>query len=377
MSFPVALIPTAMEATDAVQSSAPSRLPADCNERRASLPSGGVKLLPSLSDQSKLVVALEAFAMSVAIGYVDYVTAWETSLFIFYAAPIFFVTWYGDRRSGILFAVISGVIWFLANYEANPYETPEGYAWATINRVIYFIFVAVGCTAMRLQREESRAKLEAMTRARELEQELVRASEREQMRIGQDLHDGVCQNLAAIDCATECLRTELESMGTSQVAATEVIQKMLRDTMVEARNLARGLFPVQMNSQGLLAAVQELVETTNQLRQTSVSFTVAGEIRIENQGVAMHLYRIAQEALSNAVRHSRAEHVAVILQEDRRLLRLTVEDDGRGLPRTANKSAGMGLRTMRYRAQLIGANFKIGANSSGGASIHCTLQLPP
>lgn len=327
--------------------------------------------------QSRALIALQAFLLAVTIGYVDYVTAWETSLFIFYAAPIFFVTWYGDRRSGIVFAILSAVIWFVANYDANPYETPEGYAWATINRAIYFIFVAVGCTAMRQQREESRARIDAMTRARELEQELVRASEREQMRIGQDLHDGVCQSLAAIDCATECLRNDLEAVGTRQAEATKVIQKMLRDTMVEARSLARGLFPIQMDAQGLPAALQELVETTNQLRQTAVSFVSSGEIRVENQAMAMHLYRIAQEALSNAVRHAAANSVLVMLREEDRFLVLTVQDDGRGLPKNAESAAGMGLRTMRYRAQLIGARLTSGSTSAGGTVINCTLQLPP
>lgn len=320
-------------------------------------------------------MAVEALVLAAFIGYLDYITEWEASLFIFYAAPIFFITWYGDRRLGILFAILCGAIWYLANYETHPYVTPEGYAWATINRAIYFIFVAVGCTAMRLQGEESRAKIDALTRTRELEQELVKASEREQMRIGQDLHDGVCQNLAAIDCATECLRTELEIIGTPQAAATVAIQKMLRDTMVEARNLARGLFPVQMDSHGLSAAVQELVSATEQLRQTSVTFTASGDIRIDNQGVAMHLYRIIQEALSNAVRHASASHVAVALHEERGLLAVSIEDNGRGLPKSAESAAGMGLRTMRYRAQLIGAALTAGPASSGGTVIRCMLQL--
>jgi signal transduction histidine kinase len=335
-----------------------------------------VKLADVFPTQTKAVVAVEALVLSLLIGYVDYRTAWETSLFIFYAAPIFLMSWYGDRRSGILFAILSGIIWFVANYEANPYETQEGYAWATFNRVIYFIFVAIGCTAIRLQREESRAKIEAMTRARELEQELVRASEREQMRIGQDLHDGVCQSLAAIDCATECLRAELEGVSPPQAEAAGAIQKMLRDTMVEARNLARGLFPVPIDAHGLLAAVQDLVTSANRQRQISVKLSAPGEIHIRDRGMAMHLFRIAQEALNNAVRHAEARNITVTLRQENGRLLLSVEDDGRGLPTTVESSTGMGLRTMRYRAQLIGATLTVGTRPAGGTSIRCVLDLP-
>jgi len=327
--------------------------------------------------QPKAVIALEAFALAVAIGYIDYLTAWETSLFVFYAAPILFVTWYGDRRSGVRFAILSAAIWFVANYEANPYETSEGYAWATINRGVYFVFVAIGCTAMRVQREENRAKIEAMTRTRELEQELVRASEREQMRIGQDLHDGVCQSLAAIDCATECLKVELERAALPQASSAVVIQKMLRETMVEARSLARGLFPVQMDIQGLPAAIDELVATTNRLRQTTVSFTTHGELHLENRETAMHLHRIAQEALSNAVRHAHATQITIDLEDDGRTLVLTIDDNGRGLSAMDKSGAGMGLRTMRYRAQVIGACLDVSSKPSGGTTICCTLNLPP
>ncbi|MGB8169898.1 MAG: sensor histidine kinase [Chthoniobacteraceae bacterium] len=336
----------------------------------------GVKLTGLFRAQPKAATALEAFVLAVAIGYIDYITGWETSLFIFYAVPIFFVTWYGDRRSGIVFAILCGAIWFVANYETQPYHTPEGYAWATVNRAIYFAFVAFGSTAMRLQREEARARIEAMTRTRELEQELVRASEREQMRIGQDLHDGVCQSLAAIDCATQCLKTELESARLPHASSAAVIQKMLRDTVVEARSLARGLFPVQMESHGLPAALQDLVATTNQLRHTSVSFAATGDIRVENRETAIHLYRIAQEALSNAVRHGHANHITVSLTEDHRHLVMTIDDDGRGISATNEVANGMGLRTMRYRAQVIDATLDVISKPSGGTSIRCALTLP-
>ena len=95
---------------------------------------------------------------------------------------------------------------------------------------------------MKAQREEMRARLDAMVRARELEYEIARVSEHEQMRIGQDLHDGLCQNLVAIDCALACLKSDLEGKRLPETEAAEVIRRMLKEAFVEARSLARGIF---------------------------------------------------------------------------------------------------------------------------------------
>jgi signal transduction histidine kinase len=228
---------------------------------------------------------------------------------------------------------------------------------------------------MRLQREEGRARLEAMTRTRELEQEIVRASEREQMRIGQDLHDGLCQNLAAIDCATECLKTELESSSPRQARTASLVQKMLKEALVEARSLARGIFPVHMDEEGLAAALEALVASTNQLRNVSIQYETKGDIRIADPTAAMHLYRIGQEAVSNAVRHAEAAHIRVNLARDGRVLVMTVADDGRGFTTENISTEGMGLRTMKYRAHLIGALLAVAPIPGGGTLVRCTLPL--
>ena len=132
---------------------------------------------------------------------------------------------------------------------------------------------------MRGYRDATQAKMDALERTARLEREIVRTSEREQMRIGQDLHDGVCQNLAAIDCATECLKAELENTGLPAAVTARAIQKLLRDTIVDARSLARGIFPVHMDADGLCTALSDLVSTTNQLRQASIRSTAATNCR--------------------------------------------------------------------------------------------------
>src|SRR5207249_375275 len=117
-------------------------------------------------------------------------------------------------------------------------------------------------------------------------EEILRVSEREKMRIGQDLHDGLCQNLAAIDCAVACLKLDLEEKEQPEAAAADFIHQQLSQAIMEARDLARGIFPVMRNEEGFLAALEELVATTNRLRQLSVRLRVKGDLKIKEPQVA-------------------------------------------------------------------------------------------
>jgi signal transduction histidine kinase len=227
---------------------------------------------------------------------------------------------------------------------------------------------------MRSQSEARRERIEALTLAREHELEVVRAVEGERIRIGQDLHDGVCQNLAAIDCATACLREALEEGGARAPALAGKIHEYLKQTIVEARNLAHGIVPVQVEREGMISALKELVGHANFVREGSAYFESSGDIEIEDQQVALHLYRIAQEAMSNAARHANATQVAVSLCAEGAEVTLAISDDGRGFDSDPKAHRGMGLRTMRYRAKLIGGRLEIVSAPGGGTTVRCTLQ---
>lgn len=292
---------------------------------------------------------------------------------MFYAFAIFGVAWTLGLRAGIGFAFACVTVSWAANFSTYPFAELSGYMWSAANRTVGFLFVAVCGNALRSYRDEALARVAAMEHARRLEQEIVRGAESEQRTIGQDLHDGACQSLAAIDCATELLKRALQEDGGAHVASAEAIQQMLRTTNAEIRNLARAMAPVNLTSDGLPDAIETLVGTTNLLRGTAVSFRVDGEIRLFDPDVAIHLYRIAQEALSNAMKHARAAHVAVTLEREEGALVLTVADDGRGLPDKGGPSSGMGLHTMEYRANLIGAGFSIENSAQGGVVVKCVL----
>lgn len=317
----------------------------------------------------------EAVVLVLFIGFLDDKTGWDVSLFVFYAVPILIVAWFCDRRLAIACAVVCGIVWFFANSETQNYSSAGAFMLAAANRLGYFAFVAIGGTAMRREREEMRARVEAMLRTRELEQEIVRVGEREQMRIGQDLHDGLCQNLVAIDCAAECLRFDLEAHAAPEAKAAGNIQRMLKDAVIEARNMARGIFPVQMDSAGLPAALQELAERTNRGRQIPTTLRVQGEVQVDDPQTAMHLYRIAQQALNNALQHSRASAIEIGLGRANGTLTMTVSDNGLGFDQKKTPARGMGLQTMRYRAIEIGAGLEIEARPGHGTRIRCTLPL--
>ncbi len=307
------------------------------------------------------------------IGAADLVTDWEKSLFVVYGIPVFIVGWWVGRRAAYGLALLGALAWYFANLHDSPYTSRAGYTWAAATRFCYLAFVAAGTSAMRSQSEARRERIEALTLAREHELEVVRAVEGERIRIGQDLHDGVCQNLAAIDCATACLREALEEGGARAPALAGQIHEYLKQTIVDARNLAHGIVPVQVERDGMISALKELVRHANLVRNGSAYFESSGDVQIEDQQVALHLYRIAQEAMSNAARHAGATQIAVSLCAEDGQVTLAIADDGRGFDPAAKAQQGMGLRTMRYRAKLIGARLEIISQPGAGTTARCTL----
>jgi signal transduction histidine kinase len=332
-----------------------------------------VNLKTAFAAQQKWAIVAEMVLGVVLIGIVDLMVDWEKSLFVFYGNPIFIVGWWVGRRAAFGIALLAAAAWFLANLHDSPYSTSGGYAWATATRLCYLGFVAAGTSAMRSESEQGRARLAALTEAREHELEVVRAVERERIRIGQDLHDGVCQNLAAIGCATACLREALEGGHADESALAGKIQAYLQQTTLEARNLARGIVPVQVERDGMISALKELVSRANFARDGSAYFESSGDVQIEDQQVALHLYRIAQEAMSNAARHAHATQVAVTLSADDAEVTLAISDDGDGFDPDSHAHQGMGLRTMQYRATLIGARLEVVSEAGHGTTVRCIV----
>lgn len=332
----------------------------------------------TFAKQSRWAVYTEAVAAVMVIGWVDWVTGREISLFAFYSIPIFLTVWFGDRKAGVSMAVLCTATWWWANKDVHIFTTSYGYPLATFSRLAFYVFCAVGGAALKAQHDANRARIEALERARKLEREIVGVSDREQRRIGQDLHDGLCQTLAAISCAANSLKDDLQPISPPHAAAAQEIETFLNDAVVEARNLARGISPVDMDEHGLVAALDDLADRTSRLTPLPVVFEAKGEIGIVDPQAAINLYRIAQEAVNNAVRHSHATHVEITLQQVGSTLTLTLQDDGIGVPPEPMGGDGMGMKTMAYRAQMLGGELHVDRTSAeGGTCVSCSLHVTP
>ena len=215
-----------------------------------------------------------------------------------------------------------------------------------------------------------------ITDRKRLENEILQISEREQHRLGQDLHDGLCQHLAGIEFMSQVLAQRLAAKSKADAASAAEIAKLVRSAISHTRDLARGLSPVVLESDGLMAALQDLAENTQQRFSLSCRFECAPPILIHDNAVATHLYRIAQEAVGNAIKHGQARHIVIRLKTAPPRIALTIHDDGVGLPATLPKHKGMGLRIMQYRAGKCGGSLAAQPDPGGGTRVVCSFFTP-
>jgi signal transduction histidine kinase len=209
---------------------------------------------------------------------------------------------------------------------------------------------------------------------KQLETEILSVSEREQRRIGQDLHDDLCQQLVGIEFLSKALQQQLKTAP--QAAQAGEIARFIREAIDHTRLLARGLAPIQLESEGLMAGLQALANWTSQLFRVQCSFQCSAPVLIDDITVGTHLYRIAQEAVTNAIKHGEATQIEIRLAHTSEGAQLLVEDNGRGFCQERRGRRGMGLRIMQYRADMLGGNFSIEGGSQGGTRVSCIVHLP-
>jgi PAS domain S-box-containing protein len=214
-----------------------------------------------------------------------------------------------------------------------------------------------------------------ITERRTLQKEASAISTREQQRIGQQLHDELGQQLLGVELMAENLKKALAAGGSPQADNAEEVVRAAGEAQDCVRALIKGLRPVEVDANGLMAALADLASSTEQLSHVRCTFDCQGVILVEESHTATQLFHIAHEAVRNAVTHAHAEQIIIGLGEDDCGLRLRVCDDGRGIPPA--RGAGMGLRIMRYRAALIGADLTIMSTEGGGTVVLCVLPLEP
>ena len=303
------------------------------------------------------------------IGLLDFMTGYEISVVLFYSVPILLMVRFADQRAGVFVALLCSIVWWWADEASGHHYTKVWHqTWETLVRLGYFRSVCRGSAI--------KSRFQLLDHAQALEREIIRISEREQHRIGQDLHDGICQYFAAIGFTAGTTKGRLERAGSPEAKSVKEIQDLILSGVQETRALARGLFPVQNDEWGLPSALTELAGSTTRLLDENCNFiSNVATVPIPN-ACCTHLFRIAQESLSNAARHGGARNATLRLDVSERGLTLSVEDDGQGFDPTKGDQKGLGLTIMQYRARQMGARMEFSQSEVGGAIVCCHLPLP-
>lgn len=336
-----------------------------------------MKLFERLERLPRAASIAVAAMMILLVASFDYVTTTDVSLAAFYLIPISLVAVTLGGRQALAIAALSILAWWASGKLADQDDFRLGNFILWWNAFVQFavdLLVIWALTSLRSlqQNLETRAHeraavlVEEIARRERLQRELLEVSEREHRRIGQDLHDGLCQHLAGTALAAEVLREKLASKRIHEADDAEAVGELVVESIAISHRIASGLHPVELDSEGLMHALAQFAETASDLYKVDCRFSTSGVVLVNDNKVAENLYRIAQEAVRNAVKHGAATSIIIRLFSMRGRPALTVIDNGTGFEPERASSAGMGLRIMRHRAQAIGARFAVDRGESGG-----------
>jgi signal transduction histidine kinase len=294
--------------------------------------------------------------------------------------------WVAAGLSALLFAIVPQLLhhgWLadlgesVAGITSPPaYWAVQWLLWMLAVLILMILFTRFQVLQRRTMIAERMAlrQLEVETADRQrLEDELSRRGDDERRRLGAELHDGLCQHLTAalLNCLT--LENQRRVAGADDTAAVAKIRVALQDAIGLAHDVAQGLCPVAMDPDGLLPALERLCREVRDQHGIACDLQADRELAIQNPEHALHLYRIAREAVSNSVKHARCSRVAITLEQAAGNFTLEIADDGQAAVPGAIPVAGLGLSIMKYRAKLIGGVLRVAADGNGGIRVTCRL----
>lgn len=324
------------------------------------------------------------FGLVACIGLADFFTGFELSLLVFYLVPVCLAVAAVDWRFGTLVAVTSVATWLAGDFAAGAhFANPVVPVWnALIALGTYLVVVWLLASVIALQREmEERVRQRTAALTNEiaervrLEKAVLEVTERERRAIGHDLHDGLGQHLTGTALVAQALGSRLAARGDAEARDMGKIVDLIEKGIEQTRGLAKGLLLAEIASDGLVPALEEMAASLQEQFRVTCRLSYEGAVDLGEGGTATHLYRIAQEAARNAVRHGGARTVTIALTEPGGRVTLQVSDDGSGLAPPEARGEGLGLRIMAHRAAMIGATFSVAPGPQVGTVVTC--QLPP
>ena len=330
---------------------------------------------------SQPILIAAPVAMVATVGVVDYLTGLEYSADVFYLVPIAAAVWFVGRRYGIALAAVSAATSFAVNTLPKVNTSHLSIVtWNTLILLMFFLVVVGILSRLReLHRQleqrvqERTAALRAEIAEREhLEKEILNVSEAERQRIGRDLHDSLGQQLTAAALAGKALVEQLTNAPVRAKAARQIV-RLIEDGIDLARRLAHGLAPVELTAAGLMEAFEELTDTVSERFPVECQFLCDVPVVIPEATTATHLYRIAQEAINNALKHGHAHRIVVQLARTEAGTVLEIADDGVGLSDSSSAGRGMGLRIMAHRTAMLGGAFSARRAGERGTVVTCTV----
>jgi PAS domain S-box-containing protein len=214
-----------------------------------------------------------------------------------------------------------------------------------------------------------------ITERKRLEKAILEIGAEEQRRIGRDLHDGLGQHLTGIAFMSKVQEQKLSDKGLAEAAEAARIVRLVNEAINKTRELAHGLLPVISDAHGLMSALKRWAAEVEDLFNISCCLHIDEPVLIHDANMSTHLYRIAQEAVNNAIKHGQAKNIIISLCASHQHGALKIENDGLGLPQPSTNGSGMGMQIMNYRARMIGGSLKIESGEDRGLTITCTFPL--
>ncbi|HEY6155166.1 MAG TPA: sensor histidine kinase [Candidatus Udaeobacter sp.] len=310
-----------------------------------------------------------------AVGFADYLTAYDQPVLLFYLVPISVAAWFGGFGFSVAIVIACVGAWWLSDVAGGtPFE-----GWWNLAMVVaaFVVFAGVLSKLATLVREldrcvdERTAELKhEMAERQRLDREIVQIADRERRRLGQDLHDRLGQHLIGTGLSAQALKEKLAKQWAPQAADAENLVRCLEEAIDLTRKLARGFYSPELDGEGLSDALRQLAGNVAERSNIKCVFHGDDSVRIQDSAVANQFFRIAQEAVTNSIKHAAARHIDISLTAKGGDICLTIVDDGVGFSDN-HQSNGIGLRLMRHGAALSGATFDITRNGKGGTIVRC------
>jgi signal transduction histidine kinase len=314
-----------------------------------------LQIVKQLENRSRFVLIAIAFLIIAVIGLVDYLTGHEISFSVFYLLGVALAVWFIGNWFGAFVSVLSVAVWVAGDIASGArFSSPLIPIWNAAILLAFYLVVVWLLASLRSFHQNlegqvgqrTAALTKAMSERERLERELLEISEREQRRIGQDLHDGLCQHLTGATLAGQVLEEKLAALNLAEAVDANKVVEIIEEGINLSRRLAEGLYPVEMEADGLMLALEEFAATDSELFKISCRFECDSPVLIHDPATAGHLYRIAQEAAGNAIKHGKARNILIRLDVSEESTVLSVKDAGTGLPEPLPENRGLGLRIM-------------------------------